>query len=92
MARSKPEIITFKVDKSLADAMNAMPNRSEFIRTAVLAALDGTCPLCQGSGALTPNQKKHWQDLATDHSLEKCDDCQEFHLVCQNQAKKPVGE
>ena len=80
--KSKSEIITFKVDESLFEAISDIPNRSDFIRQAVLAALNSTCPLCQGTGALTRKQRDHWQNFIRDHSLEKCDDCHEFHLVC----------
>ena len=58
--RNKPEIITFKADKSLLDAMKGIPNRSAFIRSAVLAALDSACPLCGGTGVLTPSQRERW--------------------------------
>ena len=84
MARSKTEVVSFKADESLLDAMRGVTNRSEFIRSAILAALDSTCPLCSGSGRLTPNQMRHWNDLATDHSVEECEDCQEVRLVCSN--------
>ena len=70
MAQRKPDIITFKVADSLLGAMRGIPNRSEFIRTAILSALDSVCPLCKGSGILTPNQKKHWTDLAPNHFVE----------------------
>ena len=82
MARNKPDIITFKVDDSLLAAMKGIPNRSEFIRTAIMSALDSVCPLCRGTGILTPRQKEHWSDLAPGHSVEECDDCHELHLVC----------
>ena len=49
----KQEIITFKVDRELAELIKRIPNRSDFIRRAVLSALDNTCPLCQGSGIIT---------------------------------------
>ena len=52
--------------------------------TAILAALDSTCPLCSGTGTLTPNQMRHWNDLATDHSVEECEDCREVRLICSN--------
>ena len=82
MPPTKPEIITFKADASLLDAMQGIPNRSEFIRNAVLNALDSVCPVCRGTGTLTPHQKKHWQKFAAEHSLQECDDCHEFILVC----------
>jgi hypothetical protein len=80
--RKKQEIITFKADESLLEAMRGIPNRSEFIRTAVLAALDSVCPLCKGTGILTPDQRLHWLTFETDHSVEECGDCHEMHLVC----------
>ncbi len=78
----RQEIITFKADPSLLDALKGIANRSEFIRTAVLAALDSVCPLCRGTGILKPHQKNHWQEFAADHSLSECDDCHELYLVC----------
>lgn len=86
MATSKPkqEIVTFKVDNSLLEVLKELPNRSEFIRRAILSALDNVCPLCQGSGVLSPNQKKHWDKFSADHELAECDDCHEIHLVCSH--------
>jgi hypothetical protein len=78
----KQEIITFKVDASLWQRLRAIPNRSEFIRAAVQAALAGTCPLCKGTGTLTPHQRKHWAAFSENHALEQCDDCHAIHLVC----------
>ena len=82
MRRSKNAIVTFKADESLAEALQSLPNRSEFIRSAILAALDNACPLCRGTGILTPDQKKHWAGFAADHALQECVECHEWHLVC----------
>lgn len=82
--KKKEEIISFKVDKNLLEEIRNIPNRSEFIRTAILNALESACPLCSGTGVLTPQQKRHWNDLAVDHSIEKCDSCHELVLVCSN--------
>jgi len=78
----KQETITFKVDGALAETLKQMANRSEFIRSAVLHALDSNCPLCQGVGTLTPEQQKHWAGFLATHTLEKCGECQAVHLVC----------
>jgi hypothetical protein len=83
----KQEIITFKVDEALRQAMKGVQNRSEFIRSAILAALDSACPLCKGSGILTPDQRKHWQSFAESHPLRECDDCHAMHLVCSAEPK-----
>ena len=84
MKKNKGEIITFKADASLLKAMKGLPNRSEFIRTAVLAALDSVCPVCNGTGILTPNQKDHWDEFASSHAVRECDRCHETHLVCRS--------
>jgi hypothetical protein len=81
--RKTPSIVTFKADTSLLEALQGVENRSEFIRAALLSALDNICPLCKGRGLLTPNQKEHWAALAADHPLEECDDCHEFYLACR---------
>jgi len=39
----KQDIITFKADRALVAAMRGVPNRSAFIRTAILAALENGC-------------------------------------------------
>ena len=86
--RHKETVVTFKADASLLEALKAIPNRSEFIRTAILAALYSFCPLCQGAGVLTPNQKKHWDNFASRHPLRECGDCHEVHLVCAHGARR----
>jgi hypothetical protein len=82
MARKKQEIVTFKVDATLWRAMQGVENRSEFIRAAILAALDSACPLCKGSGILTPDQRRHWNSFAKDHPLAECEGCHAMRLVC----------
>lgn len=87
--RRRREVITFKVDESLAKAMRGIPNRSEFIRSAILAALDGACPLCCGTGILTPEQRRHWRTFTSSHSVAECDRCHSVRLVCERE--RPEG-
>lgn len=82
MAKPKQEIITFKADDSLLSELKGIPNRSEFIRQAVLLALKSVCPLCRGTGNLTPDQQNHWKEFAAHHTIAECGDCQESYLVC----------
>jgi len=79
----KQDVITFKVGKSLADSLRAIENRSQFIRDAVQAALENTCPLCRGSGIMTPEQRTHWQAFTRCHSIRQCVRCRAYHLVCE---------
>jgi len=78
----KQQIITFKAEEALVEAMEDIPNRSEFIRSAILAALDGVCPLCHGTGVLNTNQQRHWEEFSHTHRFERCDDCDEGKIVC----------
>lgn len=88
MKRPKSEIITFKADGALREAMNGIANRSEFIRAAIVGALDGVCPLCRGTGILTANQRNHWSKFAVDHAVAECRSCHEPHLVCSYRPRK----
>ncbi|MFA7348020.1 MAG: hypothetical protein WCZ86_09695 [Desulfurivibrionaceae bacterium] len=82
MRNKKQETITFKADETLAEALHKVPNKSEFIRNAILNALENGCPLCQGTGILTSEQRTHWAKFLNTHSLQKCDACKAVHLVC----------
>jgi hypothetical protein len=83
----KTETITFKADESLLTALRTVENRSDFIRAAIMSALENSCPLCGGSGVLSPNQMRHWREFTDDHSLEECRDCSEVKLVCSHKPR-----
>lgn len=91
-SNKKETVISCKVDQSLADTLKNMPNKSDFIRAAILAALDNVCPLCRGTGILTPEQRKHWESFATHHILEQCNNCQAIHIVCTAHTDNPPPE
>ena len=80
----KQSIITFKVDDELLQIIRDIPNRSAFIRSAILDALGSVCPLCNGSGMLSKKQKQHWDDFSADHHIRSCDECNENILVCES--------
>lgn len=80
--RGAHRIVTFKAEEALVEAMEGIPNRSEFIRSAILAALDGVCPVCRGTGVLTAAQRRHWHEFEQSHGVETCDECHEVRLVC----------
>jgi hypothetical protein len=82
MNQQRQDTITFKADAELAKLLALMPNKSEFIRSAILNALDNTCPLCQGTGFITPQQKEHWTEFLAHHHVEQCGDCKAVHIVC----------
>lgn len=90
MGRKKDDVITFKVDDQLLEAMSGIRNRSDFIRNAILAALDNTCPLCGGTGKLSPHQMRHWKKFAEHHPLRECQTCNAMVLECDLDA--PPGQ
>jgi hypothetical protein len=47
------ETITFKVERELLQQLLGVPNRSAFIRSALLQALGNICCVCHGTGVLT---------------------------------------
>ena len=79
----KERVFTFKTDEELAEVLDRIQNKSEFIRKAIEEALGKKCPLCSGTGSLTAAQYTHMQQFLTVHSLEKCEECDAVHFVCQ---------
>ncbi len=82
---NKQEIVSFKVEDSLMEALSAIPNRSEFIRNAIKTALENICPFCQGTGVLSVEQKKHWELFSRHHAMIRCETCGAIHPVCSNE-------
>jgi metal-responsive CopG/Arc/MetJ family transcriptional regulator len=86
--RRRSEVVTFKADDALLDSMKGIRNRSEFIRSAILNALENACPLCKGTGVLSPTQKVHWDAFSQRHAVQECSDCHELHLICSAETKR----
>jgi len=87
-SRQKEEMITFKADKELAQALSEVSNRSAFIRDAIRMVLGGRCPVCRGTGMLTAAQLDHWREFSTHHRVEQCEQCTELRLVCDHEGGK----
>ena len=75
-ARSqKSQIVAFKVEQELAEFLDRLPNKSEFIRRAILAQFGMTCPLCTGSGVVPRGVHDHYKPVITGHDHRPCDKC-----------------
>lgn len=83
--KPKDEVITFKVDEALSEAMSGISNRSSFIRQAILSALGNVCPLCNGTGTMSVSQKEHWEEFKRHHHLKTCTDCNDAYIVCDHE-------
>lgn len=88
--KKKERVFTFKTDENMAERLELIPNKSEFIRKALEAAMENKCPLCDGTGSLTPEQRKHMDRFLVLHSLEKCDECDAVHFVCRTESRKDM--
>ena len=72
---TKSEIVAFKVEAELARFLNDLPNKSDFIRKAILAQFGMTCPLCTGTGVVPRGLHDHYKPVLTAHTQRACDKC-----------------
>lgn len=81
-ARPPKSVVAFKVDPDLAAVLDAMPNKSEFIRAAVEARLSGACPLCHGTGVAPRGANDDLARMVARHPFVACS-------VCGQKAPRP---
>jgi len=73
----KSQIVAFKVEEELAEFLNRLPNRSAFIRRAIMAQIGADCPLCAGQGLIPRGVYEHFAPVLARNSTRKCDGCGE---------------
>lgn len=88
----KTTVISFKAEEELLSALEKLPNKSEFIRGAILHALREACPLCGGVGFLNEKQRKHWNSFAREHTLRRCGRCDGLSIECRASAFSRPGK
>lgn len=71
----KSEIVAFKVEAELAEILNELPNKSAFIRKAIVAQLNMACPLCHGTGSLPKALRDHYVGLLPKLNSRSCEGC-----------------
>ena len=69
------KIVSFKVEPALAEFLASLPNKSEFVRQAVLAQFGMTCPLCTGSGVIPRGVGDHFAEEFRRHGTRACAGC-----------------
>ena len=75
MAKKKLVAVAFKADPQLAELLNQLPNKSEFIRRAIASQLALTCPLCKGKGMVPRGIHNHFEPLIRTHRHHPCAGC-----------------
>jgi hypothetical protein len=71
----KSQIVAFKVEPELADFLDKLPNKSEFIRKAILAQFAMNCPLCTGTGVVEKGIHDHFEPVIAAHNSRPCEKC-----------------
>lgn len=77
MARksTKSKIVAFKVEEELAEFLNNLPNKSDFIRKAILSQFGMTCPLCTGTGVVPRGLHDHYKPVIAEQNKRPCEKC-----------------
>jgi hypothetical protein len=75
MPKDKGVVVSFRVDRHLADVLRKVPDKSSFIRDVILRSFYDTCPVCRGRGVV-PKELSRWAagKLKDDGALE-CNCC-----------------
>jgi hypothetical protein len=73
--KAKSQIVAFKVEEELATFLDALPNKSEFIRKAILAQFSMNCPLCTGTGVVDKGIHNHFVPIIAEHNTRPCEKC-----------------
>jgi hypothetical protein len=73
--KQKSQIVAFKVEDDLAEFLDKLPNKSEFIRKAILAQFAMNCPLCTGTGVVDKGIHDHFEPVIAGHTTRPCDKC-----------------
>ena len=71
----KETVVSFRVDRHLAEALTKLPDRSAFIRRAILGAFYPVCPACQGRGVLPEPSSGAIQDFMASKLPLTCECC-----------------
>ena len=71
----KSQIVAFKVEEELAKFLDKLPNKSEFIRKAILAQFAMNCPLCSGTGVVDRGIHDHFEPVIAAHNTRPCEKC-----------------
>jgi len=91
-ATQKKNIVAFKVEDDLAEFLNNLPNKSEFIRKAILAQFGMTCPMCIGSGVVPRGVHDHYKPVIEGHAKKPCEKCKNAVDVPLTIEAVPAGE
>ena len=88
---TKSKIVAFKVEEELAEFLNNLPNKSDFIRKAILAQFGMTCPLCVGSGVVSKGLHDHYKPILEAHTSNDAIVVGDGDLIIPSERITPLG-
>ena len=62
---AQTRFVGFLASEDLAAQLDQLPNKSAFIRAAILRQLGCPCPLCEGRGTVGIGFGRHYADVIT---------------------------
>ncbi|MSR55950.1 MAG: hypothetical protein EXS09_22155 [Gemmataceae bacterium] len=77
----KSRTVAVKVEAELADFLARLPNKSEFIRQAILAQFGTACPLCLGAGQVASALGAHYSPILEKHREKACQKCRKIESI-----------
>ncbi len=91
--KSKHRVVTFKVEEDVAAFLDDLPNKSDFIRKALLSALLEPCPVCQGKGSVPRSLRADLEQIFGKQTFVPCSFCgYEFPLATEKTRKEPIDK
>ncbi len=75
MARSKAVVVTFRVDRHLAEALDRLPDKSAFIREALRRSFHESCPACGGEGRVDCDAAEWLRGVLDKERAKNCECC-----------------
>lgn len=73
--QTKSSVVAFKVEEELADFLDKLPNKSDFIRRAIYAQLGVACPVCQGTGSVSRETHDAFTVFLEKWEVHSCESC-----------------
>jgi hypothetical protein len=83
-ATKKTEIVAFKVEEELAEFLNKLPNKSDYIRKAIIAQFGMACPLCTGTGVVSRGLHNHYKPVIEANNQHACHLCDTLEAIPLN--------
>lgn len=75
MSSQKSVVVTFRVDRHLAEALDQLPDKSAFIRDALRRSFHATCPACGGEGRVDCDAADWLRELLERERARTCACC-----------------